>query len=153
MPLGFDTGLIKGVIMLAACAVGSLSLWLGYRLFQQGIYNPASFAAEGYQLKLTVSNAGPGVFFALFGAAMVIMAVTYPFVDHETTTTTTTTIADNSPAQAASDSTSGQLPAASGAASAVKAPPRRAIVTQVVKSHNVVRVTRGSDTSGYRLSN
>jgi hypothetical protein len=63
---------------LAVLAVGGLSLFWGYRLFEKGIPAPsqaASLKAAHGQSRLELENAAPGIFFALFGAAIVVSAV------------------------------------------------------------------------------
>ena len=60
---------------------GMLAVWLGYRLFTQ---MPAADKSEG-RLKLPggvsihLTRTGPGLFFALFGAAIIGYSVTRPF--------------------------------------------------------------------------
>jgi hypothetical protein len=59
---------------LVALAVGGLSLFLGYRLFERGIPEqpqPSSLKVTHGQSGLELENAAPGIFFALFGAAIV----------------------------------------------------------------------------------
>lgn len=59
---------------LVTLAVGGLSLFLGYRLFERGIPEqpqPSSLKVTHGQSGLELENAAPGIFFALFGAAIV----------------------------------------------------------------------------------
>lgn len=62
------------VYKLAALAVGGLSLFLGYQLFGMGISaqaHLASLTASHGQSAFELQNAAPGIFFALFGAAVI----------------------------------------------------------------------------------
>lgn len=86
MDIGVLTSLLAVTIARAAerlmlVLAGMLAIWLGYRLFAQ---MPAADKSEG-QLKLPggvsihLSRTGPGLFFALFGAAIIGYSVTRPF--------------------------------------------------------------------------
>lgn len=67
---------LKGGLLYAGVAVGLVCIWFGYDLFRRAIVNPASgeFQAHGFRVKL--QKAGPGIFFALMGVAIVIFCVT-----------------------------------------------------------------------------
>jgi hypothetical protein len=86
MDIGVLTSLLAVTIARAAerlmlVLAGMLAIWLGYRLFAQ---MPTADKSEG-NLKLPggvsihLSRTGPGLFFALFGAAIIGYSVTRPF--------------------------------------------------------------------------
>src|SRR4051812_28494451 len=59
------------IYKIACLLSGTVSIFLGYLLFQHGISEPTNSleaSKDAYKLALT---AGPGIFFALFGAAVV----------------------------------------------------------------------------------
>jgi hypothetical protein len=63
------------IYKVACLFAGSVSTFLGYRLFQQGIVQPNSTleaSRDAYKFALT---AGPGIFFALFGAAVIAVTI------------------------------------------------------------------------------
>jgi hypothetical protein len=70
---------IKGAILFMAVLVGGASMWMGYDLFLHGVVNNASGGAEYGTSKFWLKDAGPGIFFAAFGASMVLFAVTRKF--------------------------------------------------------------------------
>jgi hypothetical protein len=57
--------------VLIVCG-GILSLVLGYLLFVKGVSGEASLIAEFDRTKIQLINALPGIFFALFGAVILI---------------------------------------------------------------------------------
>lgn len=60
-----------------AVSLGGLSIWLGYRLFlkiPRQRSGEARLALPG-DISLYLTRVGPGVFFSLFGAAIVVMAL------------------------------------------------------------------------------
>jgi hypothetical protein len=69
--------LYLAVFRLSIIITGALSIFLGYRLFLKGV-GPSEAAKTGAQLeaaassyRLTLRNAAPGTFFALFGAIII----------------------------------------------------------------------------------
>jgi hypothetical protein len=71
-------GVLRMVNLLAISAAGILAIYFGYKLFMAG---PNNYATSGGSFKsalfnLTFSKAGPGVFFVLFGALILIFVVT-----------------------------------------------------------------------------
>lgn len=79
---------IKGLLLLAAIGVGGLAIWIGYRLYLHGVIEKGRVDAEGAGLKVTLADYGPGVAFALFGAFIIIFAVTRSMSESESKTTT-----------------------------------------------------------------
>jgi len=61
---------------IMATGVGGLSIYLGYYLFKLGVVEAQSAEFENGNFKLRLIKVGPGVFFSLFGAAL-IAYVTY----------------------------------------------------------------------------
>lgn len=86
-----DILLFRGVERLLAVIIGGVAIYLGYRLFQTVVL-PADGALEakidGYG-SLIMSRIGPGIFFALFGAAVVITSLAKPVSLSESVTPAT----------------------------------------------------------------
>ena len=59
--------------------VGALFAWLGFRLFVLGVYAPRGDLKAVWERRSLIMRATPGVFFALFGAAIVIAGVVRGF--------------------------------------------------------------------------
>ena len=68
--------MFRGLERLIIVAAAGLSIWLGYRLFQA---LPTKHGSDGSlelpSTKVTLSKVGPGVFFVLFGVAVLWQAV------------------------------------------------------------------------------
>jgi len=74
VPTSLSTQLL--IYKLAALAVGLVTIVLGYSLFTKGIFGPlANLEASKGGATMNLQNAGPGIFFALFGAAIIGFAV------------------------------------------------------------------------------
>ena len=76
----FYTFVLRMVERIAAVFIGGVSVYLGYRLFQT-----VKATGEGSgsvklpgDVTVMVSRVAPGVFFALFGAIVVVMSYAYP---------------------------------------------------------------------------
>jgi hypothetical protein len=68
-----DPAILRSLERILAVAIGGMSIWLGYRLFialPQQRDGSGSFKLP-WNISIVVSRVGPGVFFALFGAAVV----------------------------------------------------------------------------------
>ncbi len=64
--------LIVALYKIVCLAVGLAFAYMGYRLFLAGIDRPAgNLQAEAEAGKLSLTGAAPGVFFALFGTAVI----------------------------------------------------------------------------------
>ena len=73
-----DLAIISALTLykIGCLAVGSLFCLLGYRLFTAGIWGTAGdFDAKFRNTKLVLKSAAPGTFFAVLGAAIVIVTV------------------------------------------------------------------------------
>lgn len=61
---------------LSVLILGGISIYFGYRLFLEGVSGEniknTEMEAEIHSLKLKLNSAAPGVFFSLFGAAIII---------------------------------------------------------------------------------
>lgn len=65
---------------LVVVFLGAGSIFLGYRLFMKGFTAPAGKIAVGDgRRNFEMSKVAPGIFFALFGAVVIIVGVTRPF--------------------------------------------------------------------------
>jgi hypothetical protein len=73
MQQGFSTRLLA--YKLTSLLVGVLCIYLGYRLFASGVYSEASLKAANGVASLTLDNAAPGIFFALFGAVVIALTI------------------------------------------------------------------------------
>jgi hypothetical protein len=61
---------------VAGLAVGVVFLYFGYRLFMAGLWGSAGdVEAQFRDTKVLVRQAAPGTFFALFGAAIILMTL------------------------------------------------------------------------------
>ncbi|MBF0451518.1 MAG: hypothetical protein HQK75_12505 [Candidatus Magnetomorum sp.] len=65
---------------LSIVAVGALSIALGYRLFCKGLYphseaEPSEFNAKFGETEISLTSAGPGLFFALFGVIVISVMI------------------------------------------------------------------------------
>ncbi len=79
MPIDLMFGLGVLIIRFAQILAGVLLCVLGYRLFQQvPISDGTAEVSLSNHLKFNLSKVGPGVFFALFGAAIMIQAIINP---------------------------------------------------------------------------
>jgi hypothetical protein len=64
------------IYKIAGLGVGVVFLYFGYRLFMAGLWGAAGdVEAQFRDLKILVRQAAPGTFFALFGAAIVMMTL------------------------------------------------------------------------------
>jgi hypothetical protein len=79
MPIDLMFGVGVLIIRFAQILAGVLLCVLGYRLFQQvPISDGTAEVSLTNHLKFNLSKVGPGVFFALFGAAIMIQAIISP---------------------------------------------------------------------------
>jgi hypothetical protein len=63
---------LRGVERLFIVLAGMLCMYLGYLLFVKGVSGKASLKADFNKSKLQLANAAPGIFFALFGATILV---------------------------------------------------------------------------------
>lgn len=89
---------IKGIILGMGLLAGALCLYLGYRLYERGVIEKGQLDAAGHGVKITLKDYGPGVVFALFGAAIIVFCVTRTLTSDTTTTTYAAPVAANTPA-------------------------------------------------------
>ena len=86
-----DLESFRGIERLLIVAAGALSIYLGYRLFLQMPLRPKDGEGGDEErgegkvtlpggISIFISRVGPGVFFGLFGAAVIGIAVTAPLV-------------------------------------------------------------------------
>jgi hypothetical protein len=60
---------------LGVLTVGTFFGYLGYRLFLAGFVGPANLEAKGGSYALSLGQAAPGIFFALFGTVMIVVGI------------------------------------------------------------------------------
>jgi hypothetical protein len=78
---------IKGIILGLGVLVGAFCLFLGYRLYDRGVLEKGKAEAQGAGVTVKLSDYGPGVVFALFGAGIIIFCVTRTLSSDTKTTT------------------------------------------------------------------
>jgi hypothetical protein len=78
---------IKGIILGLTVVAGMACIWLGYRLYDRGVLEKGRISGSGAGVKISVSDYGPGVAFALFGAALILFAATRTMTQSTTTKT------------------------------------------------------------------
>lgn len=67
----------KGIILGLAVLAGMFCMWMGYRLYRTASSaEKGSFNASGGGFKVALKNYGPGTAFCLFGAILIVFAVT-----------------------------------------------------------------------------
>jgi hypothetical protein len=72
--------LIRAIERLIAVLVGAFAIYLGYRLFL-AVKTTGEGSAQvklPYDVTVMVSRVGPGVFFALFGSALIGISLSLP---------------------------------------------------------------------------
>lgn len=72
--------LFRGGERLVVVAAAAVSIWLGYKLFDRVISDKGSFEGTLGQWTVKMQRIAPGVFFALFGACVLIFSLQAPFV-------------------------------------------------------------------------
>ena len=80
-----DPGVLRAFERILDSAIGGLSIYLGYRLF---LKLPGKTDSQGKfilpgNISIYLSRVGPGVFFALFGAAVIAMSL-HNAIDYRT---------------------------------------------------------------------
>jgi len=104
-----DIFLYKTLLSLFGLMAGVFSMYLGYRLFDRAAASRGEFEGRVAGFSVTIRNYGPGVFFCLFGAVMIVVAMTrsYSHVATKTVgearTETTEVVADSAVAAAEPD--------------------------------------------------
>jgi hypothetical protein len=66
----------RGLTLLVACGGGIFCIFLGWKLYRDGINSPVSSElSQGNKFRFTMKALGPGVFFALFGMYVIVKIV------------------------------------------------------------------------------
>jgi len=73
--MGIDPLVFRGTERILIVLIAGLSIFLGYRLFHLAVASEGEFAGKGYGASVTMRRIGPGVFFAFFGAAVLIFSI------------------------------------------------------------------------------
>jgi hypothetical protein len=68
--------LARGLERLLIILAGTLCVVLGWDLFRSGVVTKQSAEFKVWDWKISLHKAGPGVFFALFGAAVLMTSIT-----------------------------------------------------------------------------
>jgi hypothetical protein len=63
------------IIVVASLFIGTLCLLLGYKLLMRGVYSDADAKAAWSDTSLLIKRSAPGVAFALFGGAMIVVGL------------------------------------------------------------------------------
>jgi hypothetical protein len=69
----------RGIERLLTIVFGGISLILGWSLFKTGIIHDQNVEVKSESWLLRFRKVGPGTFFALFGAAILVVAIRNPF--------------------------------------------------------------------------
>jgi hypothetical protein len=94
--------LVRGLILVVAALGGCLSIYLGFRLYRDGMASQVAGEMShtgGWRLRLTA--AGPGVFFAAFGAWLLVHVADKPMVNEVESSAVVAAPAPEAPAPAA----------------------------------------------------
>ena len=78
--VGMDTVqmafMFRGITMLMVCGGAIMSIYLGWKLYRDGINSPVvSELSKGESLRFTLKALGPGIFFAIFGMWILVQIV------------------------------------------------------------------------------
>ena len=65
------------VIVIASLVIGTLCLFMGYKLLMRGVYSELDTKAVWGDSSLLIKRSAPGAIFALFGATMVIVGLVH----------------------------------------------------------------------------
>lgn len=68
----------RAVERVIVCIFGGVSMILGWNLFRAGVLTDQTASVTFQKLSAKIERAGPGVFFALFGAAILVYALRSP---------------------------------------------------------------------------
>ncbi|HEX7759835.1 MAG TPA: hypothetical protein VF459_10050 [Caulobacteraceae bacterium] len=63
------------IYKLACLGVGIACVFMGYDLFMAGVLAPADLKAANGSANLSLANAAPGTFFALFGCSVIGLTI------------------------------------------------------------------------------
>lgn len=75
---------LRGFERLLVVLFGGMSLWLGYRLFMNGVLIAQTASGEFRSAKIQLTKVGPGIFFALFGTAVISISLFRPLSFNDT---------------------------------------------------------------------
>ena len=75
MKFSLKSQLTELIFRLAVLSVGTFFAYLGYRLFLSGFIGPASLEAKAAGYSLSLGQAAPGIFFALFGTILIVVGI------------------------------------------------------------------------------
>jgi hypothetical protein len=67
---------VKGLILALGVMAGMGCIFLGYKLYAIGVVQKGQLNAQGLGARVSLKDYGPGVAFALFGAAIIAFALT-----------------------------------------------------------------------------
>lgn len=101
-----DPILFRGVERLITVIFGGLSIYWGFRLFDRVYQTSGELEAKGASFSINLRKVGPGVFFALFGMAIMVSSLTAKLDTTQSRTTsaaqtTSSPVAASSPASSA----------------------------------------------------
>lgn len=63
------------ILVIASLLIGTLCLFLGYKLLMRGVYSDSDEKAVWSDSRLLVKRGAPGAIFALFGGAMIVVGL------------------------------------------------------------------------------
>lgn len=77
------------IIRILVVCISGISIFCGYKLFYLVTERQGNLKIEGKDATVTLSDVGPGVFFALFGSAVLVATLlTQPYSESSTESTT-----------------------------------------------------------------
>lgn len=68
---------IRAIERIVVVLFGGVSIVLGWQLFYIGVVSPQSGTLIGKGFKVSLQKVGPGIFFSLFGAAILVTSLVY----------------------------------------------------------------------------
>lgn len=72
------TIIFRGIERLGIVLVSAIGIYMGAKLFMKGVVTEQSANLKGGGWSIHLQKVGPGVFFALFGSAILIYAISSP---------------------------------------------------------------------------
>ena len=92
--IAMTVALLRGSILILTILAGCLSLCLGWSLYRDGVRALSRAEGSGNGFSFKIHTAAPGLFFALFGAALIIYAASKDVSVYVPSASAKTTAAD-----------------------------------------------------------
>jgi len=85
MEYDFALEMFRGGERILIVLFGGLSLFFGWNLFRVGVMQEQRAEFKNGDVSVTLQKVGPGIFFALFGSCILVVAMSNTFRDSEET--------------------------------------------------------------------